>query len=77
MEGSKETGLVCAFIAHKGFGFISQGSGRTFKKYFFHISQVAVGQPVVGTTALFTVSPVTEGPCPTATEIEIVNGGTK
>ena len=75
MEGSKETGLVCAFIAQRGFGFISQGSGRTFKKFFFHISQIVSGEPVVGATALFNVSPVTEGPNPTAIEVEIATGG--
>lgn len=67
----RQSAMVCAYLPTRGFGFLSSGTGKEFRKWFFHISQYQAGVPVVGTTVTFDVSPVQEGPCPTALNVEI------
>jgi cold shock CspA family protein len=67
----RQQAMVCAYLAAKGFGFLSSGTGKEFRKWFFHISQFKSGVPVVGAAVTFDVSPVQEGPCPTALNVEI------
>ena len=74
METQQQQGIICAYLEKKGFGFISQGTGKTFQKFFFHIKGYKSGMPVVGTSVSFDVSPVTEGPCPTAVDVTAVGG---
>jgi cold shock CspA family protein len=68
----KQRAVVCAYIATKGFGFLSSGTGKEFKKWFFHIKEYKSGVPVVGTTVEFDESPIPEGPSPTALGVELV-----
>ena len=72
METQQQTGIICAYVDKKGYGFISQGAGKTFQKFFFHIHSYKSGMPVVGASVLFNVAPVTEGPCPTAVDVTAV-----
>jgi hypothetical protein len=70
---SKQTAVICAYLEAKGFGFLSSGTGKEFKKWFFHIKQYkSEGLPVVGTTVTFDESPIPEGPSPTALGVELV-----
>jgi cold shock CspA family protein len=66
----KQHAVVCAYLPSKGFGFLSSGTGKEFKKWFFHVSQYRSGVPVVGTAVSFDVSAVQDGPCPTALDVE-------
>ena len=68
----REHAMVCAYLPTKGFGFLSSGTGKEFRKWFFHISQYKSGVPVVGAPVTFDQSPIQEGPCPTALNVEIV-----
>ena len=71
----KQQAVICAYLPNKGFGFLSAGTGKDFHKWFFHIKQYQSGVPVVGQQVLFDVSPVQEGPCPTALNVEVVPTG--
>lgn len=78
----KQKAIICAYIENKGFGFLSAGTGKEFRKWFFHVKQYnSEGVPQVGTAVTFEVSPISEGPCPTALNIEIAastpNGGSR
>jgi cold shock CspA family protein len=68
----RQRGVICGFLSAKGFGFISQGEGKTFKKIFFHITDFKSETSVVGAQVMFDVSPIPQGPCPTALNVEIV-----
>ena len=72
----KLQGIISVWLPDRGFGFIVTGSGRDIKKHFFHISRVTTGEDkiAVGATALFSVLPILEGKCPSATDIEILGG---
>ena len=67
----RQQGVICGYLSVKGFGFISQGEGKTFKKIFFHITSFKSGNPVLGTKVIFDIHPVQQGPCPTAIDVEI------
>jgi cold shock CspA family protein len=70
---SKQKAVICAYLETKGFGFLSSGTGKDFKKWFFHIKQYkSEGLPVVGATVTFDESPIPEGPSPTALGVELV-----
>jgi cold shock CspA family protein len=70
----KLQGVISAYLPDRGFGFIVTGKGRDIHKYFFHISRVVAGENhiAVGATALFSVLPVQEGKCPSATDMEVL-----
>jgi len=72
----KQQGIISAWISDRGFGFIIVGAGRDLRKYYFHISRVVFGEEniAVGVSALFSVLPIKEGKCPSATDIEVLGG---
>jgi cold shock CspA family protein len=70
----KQHAVVCAYTEKRGFGFLSSGTGKEFKKWFFHISQFQSGAPVIGMAVTFDVSPVQEGPNPCALNV-VADGG--
>jgi cold shock CspA family protein len=70
----KQRAVICFYTPEKGFGFLSSGTGKSFCKWFFHINQYkSLGIPTVGTTVAFDVSPVQDGPCPKAINVEAVS----
>ena len=66
-------GTITAYVADKGFGFISQGTTpRDYKRFWFHITSFAGNngtKPEVGTQVTFSVKPVQEGPNKTAIDV--------
>ena len=67
----RQHATVCAYLPTKGFGFLSSGTGKEFRKWFFHISQYRAGIPVIDTAVTFDLSSVQEGPRPTALNVAI------
>jgi cold shock CspA family protein len=65
----RQHAVICAFLTSRGFGFLSAGTGKEFKKWFFHISQYQSGMPIVRTAVSFDVALVQEGPHPTASNV--------
>jgi cold shock CspA family protein len=71
--GERIEGVVCAVVGTRGFGFISTGAERTFKKYWWHITSFQNGVlPFEGMRVTFEVDTFQRGVCPTATAIEVV-----
>jgi cold shock CspA family protein len=70
---NKEQGTVTAYVADKGFGFISQGATpKDYKRFWFHITSFAGNngtKPAVGTQVTFSVKPLQEGPNKTAIDV--------
>jgi hypothetical protein len=68
----RQFGVVCGRVAERGFFFISQGAGNTFKKFFGHVRQVVPNEmmPEVGQPVSFEISPITEGRLPSAINIQ-------
>jgi cold shock CspA family protein len=68
-------GTICNFVPSRGFGFISFGTGNTFQKWFFHLSQFPKDKtPEIGMNVSFTVAAVQQGRCPAALDIQIEGG---
>jgi hypothetical protein len=68
----RQYGIVCGGVPARGFFFIGQGAGETFRKFFGHVRQVLPSEmmPEVGQPVSFEVSPITEGRLPTAIKIQ-------
>lgn len=70
---TKLQGFIRVFIYAKKFGFIVVPDGtRAPQSYFLHQSKIISGEPRVGASCLFNVSPILEGEQPSAIDVEIV-----
>jgi cold shock CspA family protein len=74
LTGERQIGTICRWLEPRNFGFISQGAGKTFERFFFHQRAFkSDGIPVVGARVSFVVNPVQEGPCRTAEQVVVIS----
>jgi cold shock CspA family protein len=71
MKNTEKQGTVSAWVAEKGFGFITRGtSSKDFERYWFHITHYCgINVPTVGAQVAFVVKPIMDGPNPTAENV--------
>ena len=68
---NKLTGVINAFNAERGFGFISHtDENRHFVPYFFHVNNMKSGLPEVGARVQFVPTKTSKGYA--AIEVEIM-----
>ena len=61
---------ICHYNADRGFGFLARGSGKTYEKFFFHISQFkSESAPQIGQLVTFEISSIIDGPRPAALNV--------
>jgi hypothetical protein len=75
METAKLEGRIRVWIYARKFGFadVPDAGCKAPKTYFIHQSKIISGEPRVGATVLFNVSPLLEGQHPSAFDVEVLS----
>jgi hypothetical protein len=67
----KEQAVICVWMDN--YGWCSRGTGKTFKKWFFHRNDIVNdGEPAVGKSVEFDQAPFQNGRCPNAKNVVIL-----
>jgi hypothetical protein len=70
---AKLNGFIRVWIYARKFGFIVVPNGtKAPDTYFLHHSKIVGGEPKVGASVLFNISPLLEGELPSAIDVEVI-----
>jgi hypothetical protein len=69
----RHTGVLTTYFYDRGFGFITRtdfNASPVYQKWYFHISKLKTGEPIVGATCTFSLLSVREGKYESAVDVE-------